>query len=229
MQSDCIHMGLTQNWRVAQRARAAGVKMVPHNWSTSLGTMCNAHLVAATGGHMCEFFMYPSDFRYGLFKEPYRPHQSRITAGDEPGFGMELIDDFAEKFPYIPGPNTLANPRFPHAGRAPRSPNRPCVPAMRLVQTLSVAQGRSRSRAIPKTSATLCVRGMQPTSTAAPFEHGGYPLQAAARSFSTMLGSPLYGISQRGALDLSDSFLSHKGTEVNSWRATAERARPCAC
>ena len=115
VQSDCIHMGLTKNWHVAQRARAAGVKMVPHNWSTSLGTMCNAHLVAATGGHMCEFFMYPSDFRYGLFKEPYRPHQSRITLGDEPGFGMELIDDFAENFPYIPGPNTLANPRFPHA------------------------------------------------------------------------------------------------------------------
>ena len=92
VQSDCIHMGLTQNWRVAQRARAAGVKMVPHNWSTSLGTMCNAHLVAATGGHMCEFFMYPSDFRYGLFKEPYRPHQSRITIGDEPGFGMVSLD-----------------------------------------------------------------------------------------------------------------------------------------
>lgn len=115
VQSDCLHMGLTQNWRVAQRARVAGVKMVPHNWSTSLGTMCNAHLVAGTGGHMCEFFMYPSDFRYGLFKEPYRPHEAHIALGNEPGFGMELIDDFADQFPYQPGPNTLANPRFPHA------------------------------------------------------------------------------------------------------------------
>jgi hypothetical protein len=50
-----------------------------------------------------------------LFKEPYRPHDAHIALGNEPGFGVELIDDFAEKFPYIPGPNTLANPRFPHA------------------------------------------------------------------------------------------------------------------
>ncbi len=115
VQTDCLHVGLTQNWRLSQLARETGTKMVPHNWSTSLGTMCNAHFVAGTGGHMCEFFMYPSDFRYGLFKEPFRPQDAHIALGNAPGFGVELVDDFAEKFPYIPGPNTLANPRFPHA------------------------------------------------------------------------------------------------------------------
>jgi len=115
VQTDCLHIGLTQNWRLGQLAKETGTKMVPHNWSTSLGTMSNAHFVAGVGGHMCEFFMYPSDFRYGLFKEPYRPHDAHIALGNKPGFGVELIDDFAEKFPYIPGPNTLANPRFPHA------------------------------------------------------------------------------------------------------------------
>jgi hypothetical protein len=78
--------------------------------------MCNSHLVAGVqSGHMCEFFMYPSDFRYGLFKEPYRPVDGYITLSDKPGFGMELIDAPAERFPHIPGPNTFANPRFPHA------------------------------------------------------------------------------------------------------------------
>lgn len=115
IQTDCYHLGLTQNWRVAQLSRETGTKMVPHNWSTSVGTMCNAHFVAGVGGHMCEFFMYPSDFRYGLFKEPYRPQDAHITLGDAPGFGVELVDGFGEKFPYIPGPNTLANPRFPQA------------------------------------------------------------------------------------------------------------------
>ncbi|AWT60937.1 MAG: D-galactarolactone cycloisomerase [Candidatus Moanabacter tarae] len=115
VQSDCLHLGLTQNWRIAQLGRETDTKIVPHNWSTSLGTMCNAHLVAGTGGHMLEFFMYPSGFRYGLFKEPYRPDKGVITLTDAPGFGVELIDDFADKFPYRSGPNTIPNPRIPEA------------------------------------------------------------------------------------------------------------------
>jgi len=116
VQSDCHGMGITENWRIARVADFYGVKMVPHNWSSSLGTMCNAHFTAGVAnGHMCEFFMYPNDLRYGLFKEPYRPVDGYIELADEPGFGMELVDDMEEKFPQIPGPNTLANPRFPHA------------------------------------------------------------------------------------------------------------------
>ena len=81
-----------------------------------MGTMCNTHLVAGVpSGHMVEFFMYPNDFRYGLFKEPQRPENGYITLSDKPGFGMELIDNPAEKFPHIPGPNVFANPRFLHA------------------------------------------------------------------------------------------------------------------
>ena len=115
VQSDCHYLGLSENWRVARLGRETNTKIVPHNWMTSLGTMCNAHLVAGTDGHMVEFFMYPSDFRYGLFKNPYRPENGTITLTDEPGFGVELVDDFAERFPYRRGPNTIPNPRFPHA------------------------------------------------------------------------------------------------------------------
>jgi hypothetical protein len=78
--------------------------------------MCNTHLVAAVpSGHMCEFFMYPSELRYGLLKEPYRPQAAHIQLPDEPGFGVELIDDPAGAFPADPGPAVMANPRFPHA------------------------------------------------------------------------------------------------------------------
>lgn len=116
VQADCCHLGITQTWRIARLAAASNVKMVPHNWSTCLGTMCNTHLVAGVpSGHMCEFFMYPSGFRYGLLKEPYRPVDGHIQLGDKPGFGMELVDDPAGVFPPIPGPGTLANPRFPDA------------------------------------------------------------------------------------------------------------------
>ncbi|MEM7131987.1 MAG: mandelate racemase/muconate lactonizing enzyme family protein [Chloroflexota bacterium] len=116
IQTDCHYIGLTEEWRIAQLANQHGIKIVPHNWSTSLGTMCNSHIVAAVAsGHMCEFFMYPNGFREGLLKEPYVPKNGIITLSDKPGFGMELVDDFTQRFPYQPGPNTIANPRFPHA------------------------------------------------------------------------------------------------------------------
>ena len=116
VQSDCYRLGITENWTLARVAGSCDIHMVPHIWSSSLGTMCNTHLVAGVqNGYMCEFFMYPNDFRYGLFKEPYRPVNGIITLSDKPGFGMELVDDPGIKFPYIPGPTTIPNPRFPHA------------------------------------------------------------------------------------------------------------------
>ena len=125
VQTDCRKLGLTENWRLAKVAEFYGTKLVPHGWSTSLTLMANAHLVAAVqSGYMCEFFMYPSEFRYGLFAEPYRPVDGSITLSEKPGFGMALIDAPAERFPHIPGPNTFANPRFPHAWERARERER---------------------------------------------------------------------------------------------------------
>ncbi|MBV7338156.1 mandelate racemase/muconate lactonizing enzyme family protein [Chloroflexi bacterium TSY] len=116
VQSDASIIGLTENWYLGRVAAFHGVKLVPHNWSSSLGTMCNVHLVAGVpNGHMCEFFLYPNPFRDALFQEPYRPVDGYITLSDKPGFGMELAPDLEKQFPYVPGPNVVANPRFPHA------------------------------------------------------------------------------------------------------------------
>ena len=116
VQSDCVHVGVTDNWRIAQHAAEHGVKIVTHNWQTPLGTMCNSHLVAGTAsGHLCEFFLYPNEMRYGLMKEPMRAVDGVIDLGEVPGFGMEVIDDPAAAFPYVDGPGTLPNPCFPHA------------------------------------------------------------------------------------------------------------------
>lgn len=116
VQSDAYIIGITENWQIARVAAAYGIKLVPHNWSSSLGTMCNVHLVAGVpNGHMCEFFLYANPFRDHLFKEPYRPVNGTITLSDKPGFGIELADDLEAQFPYRPGPNVAANPRFPHA------------------------------------------------------------------------------------------------------------------
>ena len=116
VQSDAYSIGLTTNWYMSRVAAFYGTKLVPHNWSSSLNTAANVHLVGGSaGGHMCEFFMYPNEFRYGLLKDPYRPVEGRIELRNKPGLGVELIDDPGQRFPYLSGPNTAPNPRFPHA------------------------------------------------------------------------------------------------------------------
>jgi len=122
VQSDCYRLGITENWMLGRVADFNDVRMVPHNWSSSLGTMCNTHLTAGLpNGHMCEFFMYPNDFRYGLFKEPYRPVNGVVMLSEEPGFGMDLVEDLEARFPYVPGSTTLPNPRYPHAWERARA------------------------------------------------------------------------------------------------------------
>jgi len=116
LQTDCHRLGVTENWYIGRVADYYGRKMVMHNWNSGLGTMCNTHYIAGVpAGHMVEFFLYPNEFRYGLFTEPMRPHDGYITLLDKPGFGLELVPDFAKRFPHIPGTNVLPNPRYPHA------------------------------------------------------------------------------------------------------------------
>ncbi|HJP31860.1 MAG TPA: mandelate racemase/muconate lactonizing enzyme family protein [Candidatus Latescibacteria bacterium] len=118
IQADCVHLGITENWRLAQICAAHGTRTVPHNWHFSLGTVCNSHLVAGVAsGHMCEFFMYPNDMRYGLLQEPPRPINGVLHLFDTPGLGARLIDDAAHVFSRVQdqGQSVTANPRFPHA------------------------------------------------------------------------------------------------------------------
>ena len=116
MQIDASRQGLSEDLRIAGAAREHGIRIVPHNWQSSIGTAANLHLTAAAAtGHVCEFFMYPNGFRYELLKDPPRPVDGWVTLPDRPGLGIEVVEDVEKRFPYEPGPNTLPNPRFPHA------------------------------------------------------------------------------------------------------------------
>jgi L-alanine-DL-glutamate epimerase-like enolase superfamily enzyme len=116
VQADCVHLGITDSWRIAQLAAAHNVLSVPHNWHSSLGTVCNSHFVAGVeSGHMCEFFMYPNDMRYGLLQDPPRPRQGVLHVPQTPGLGAKLVKDAEEIFAPGEGPAVTANPDFPDA------------------------------------------------------------------------------------------------------------------
>ena len=116
MQIDASRQGLSEDLRIAGAADEHGIRIVPHNWQSSIGTAANLHLTAAAPtGHICEFFMYPNGFRYELLKDPPRTVNGWVTLPEGPGLGIEVVDDVEKRFPCEPGPNTLPNPRFPHA------------------------------------------------------------------------------------------------------------------
>jgi hypothetical protein len=102
------------------RAHYSGVRMTPHNWSSALGTICNAHFVAGIpNGHLREYFMYANTpWRDVLLKQPLVPKNGYLTLSNRPGLIVELADleELKRKFPYDPNaPGTVPHPRFPKA------------------------------------------------------------------------------------------------------------------
>lgn len=51
-----------------------------------------------------------------IFQEPYRIKDGILTIPDKPGYGVELMDDIEERFPFVPGPYNKTNPHFEGLG-----------------------------------------------------------------------------------------------------------------
>jgi L-alanine-DL-glutamate epimerase-like enolase superfamily enzyme len=104
VQPDAGVMGLTESWYVSRMAHLNGQLCAPHNWHGALLTIANGHLAAGIPNLiMLESNQTYNPLRTDLLKEPLEIKDSYITLPDKPGLGVEVIDDVAKKFPYIPG------------------------------------------------------------------------------------------------------------------------------
>ncbi len=104
VQPDAGVMGLTEAWYVSRMAHLQGQLCAPHNWHGALLTVSNATLAAGIPNLvMLESNQTFNPLRTELFKEPLVPVNGYIELPDKPGFGVEMIDDAAKKFPFIPG------------------------------------------------------------------------------------------------------------------------------
>lgn len=113
VQTDCNVTGVTENWHIARMAHLRGITLIPHNWHGGGTTMANAHLVAAIANReYCELNGTYNPLKEGIFKEPLTVQNGVMTLPDEPGFGVELIDDLEEKFPFQPGSYQKPNARL---------------------------------------------------------------------------------------------------------------------
>ena len=113
VQVDANLSGITEGWHVGQVIDKHGQYYCPHNWVGGLTTVPNIHLVAGVPcGHMCELNQTYNPLKWEIFKDPYPIADGVLTIPDKPGYGVELIDDIAEKFPWNPGPYYKTNPVF---------------------------------------------------------------------------------------------------------------------
>lgn len=104
VQPDCSIAGITESWYYARSANIRNKHFCPHNYQGGLTTMQNAHLAAGNPNlllmEMCECF---DPLKEEIFKEPLVMEDGYMQLSAKPGFGVELIDEPAKKFPYIPG------------------------------------------------------------------------------------------------------------------------------
>jgi len=114
IQSDCNFTGISEGWHIAQVAHMYGRLQCPHNWHGGLTTMANLHFTAGVpNGHMCELNQTYNPLKEEIFKEPLVAKNGFMEIPDKPGFGVEIIDDVAKKFPYVPGSYLKPNPSIP--------------------------------------------------------------------------------------------------------------------
>ena len=76
--------------------------------------MANAALVAAIPNHlMLELNQTLNPFKEEIFKDPLVVKKGQMELPQKPGFGLELKENVAAKFPYRAGSYARPNPDLP--------------------------------------------------------------------------------------------------------------------
>jgi len=104
VQPDCSIAGITESWYYVRTANLWNRLFCPHNYQGGLTTMQNAHLAAGNPNLLLmEIYENVNPLKDEIFKDPLVMKDGYMQLSDKPGFGLEVIDEPAKKFPYIPG------------------------------------------------------------------------------------------------------------------------------
>lgn len=104
VQPDAGVCGITELVKIGRVAERAGLELVPHSWHNGLMAMANAHAVAALpNAPMVEECMVQGPLKWDVLVGGNPLADGRIELGDAPGFGVEIIPDLEERFPYVEG------------------------------------------------------------------------------------------------------------------------------
>jgi L-alanine-DL-glutamate epimerase-like enolase superfamily enzyme len=103
-QPDVGISGITEVWRIVQAADRHGIHVCPHNWHNGVLTMVQANLVAAVPHpHVLELCRHQGPLQWDIVANPPEIVDGHLRLSREPGYGVVVADDLAERFPYVEG------------------------------------------------------------------------------------------------------------------------------
>jgi L-alanine-DL-glutamate epimerase-like enolase superfamily enzyme len=104
VQPDAGVCGISEVMKIGALAHREGIELIPHSWHNGLMGMANAHAVAALpNSSMVEECMVQGPLKWGVIEGATRVNDGAIVFGDAPGFGVDIIPDLEERFPYVEG------------------------------------------------------------------------------------------------------------------------------
>ena len=96
--------GITESRRIGALASAFGLRCIPHVWSSGLLFAASIHVAASLPNcHIFEVSQAPLPLIYEMFKEPFVINDGYVEVPKGPGLGVELVDNFEQRFAYAPG------------------------------------------------------------------------------------------------------------------------------
>jgi L-alanine-DL-glutamate epimerase-like enolase superfamily enzyme len=104
VQPDAGVCGISEVMRIGALAARYGVELIPHSWHNGLMLMANASCVAALpNSSLVEECMVQGPLRWGSLVGGTRVHNGSVNVDVGPGFGVQVIEDLEEQFPYVEG------------------------------------------------------------------------------------------------------------------------------
>lgn len=93
--------GLTECMKIATLAEVNFVPIAPHNIHGQIGTAASVHLACSIPNALIlEYNVEDITWKEELFTNQYKPVDGFISINDMPGFGIDLNEKAAEKYPY---------------------------------------------------------------------------------------------------------------------------------
>jgi galactonate dehydratase len=104
IQPEVIHLGLTNIKKVCGIAEAAGALVASHQAQSPLCTAINAHLHASIPNFLIHenFDDSLEPWIWDIFTGVPRVEKGYLSVPDSPGWGVELVESEAAKYPYSP-------------------------------------------------------------------------------------------------------------------------------
>ena len=104
----CCCGGLTEIRKIAALAEAEYVRLAPHNPMGPVATAVNAQFVATSPNFLIlEYHVDTESPRRDLLVEPYEIRDGHLQLPDQPGYGIELNEDYLRSHPYRAWRRTL--------------------------------------------------------------------------------------------------------------------------